>query len=90
VAISHRLGLGSGVRETLGGQLSDGVRVIRRPCLGRMSDWPCEVENYSDLIAELAGGLGSTAYGTVQAAAEHSFLVPYPLGWMNESGVEAK
>ena len=39
-----------------------------------------EVENYSDLIAERAGGLGGTAYGTVQVAAERSFLVPYPLG----------
>ena len=37
-----------------------------------------EVENYSDLIAERAGGLGGTAYGTVQVAAERSFLVPYP------------
>ena len=43
-----------------------------------------EVENYSDLIAERAGGLGGTAYGTVQVAAERSFLVPYPLGIANE------
>jgi starvation-inducible DNA-binding protein len=39
-----------------------------------------EVENYSDLLAERAGGLGGTAHGTVQVAAERSFLVPYPLG----------
>lgn len=39
-----------------------------------------EVEAYSDLIAERAGGVGSTAYGTVQVATERSFLVPYPLG----------
>lgn len=37
------------------------------------------VEDYSDLIAERAGGLGGAAYGTVQVAAERSFLVPYPL-----------
>jgi starvation-inducible DNA-binding protein len=38
-----------------------------------------EVENYSDLIAERAGALGGTAHGTIQLAAERSFLVPYPL-----------
>lgn len=38
------------------------------------------VEAYSDMIAERAGGVGSTAYGTVQVATEQSFLVPYPLG----------
>jgi starvation-inducible DNA-binding protein len=37
------------------------------------------VEDYSDIIAERAGGLGGAAQGTVQVAAEHSFLVPYPL-----------
>ena len=35
-----------------------------------------EVENYSDLIAERAGGLGGTAHGTIQVAAERSFLSP--------------
>ena len=43
-----------------------------------------EIENHSDLIAERAGGLGDTAYGTVQVAAERSFLVPYPLGIADE------
>jgi starvation-inducible DNA-binding protein len=38
-----------------------------------------EVENYSDLIAERAGGLGGTAHGTIQVAEERSFLVPYAL-----------
>lgn len=38
-----------------------------------------EVENYSDLIAERARGLGGAAQGTVQMAANRSFLVPYPL-----------
>ncbi|MDR3440542.1 DNA starvation/stationary phase protection protein Dps [Telmatospirillum sp.] len=38
-----------------------------------------EVEGYSDLIAERARGLGGAAHGTVQVAAENSFLVPYPL-----------
>jgi starvation-inducible DNA-binding protein len=38
-----------------------------------------EVENYSDLIAERAGALGGAAHGTVQVAAERSFLIPYPL-----------
>lgn len=43
-----------------------------------------EVENYSDLIAERAGALGGTAYGTIQVAAERSFLIPYPLGIADE------
>jgi starvation-inducible DNA-binding protein len=43
-----------------------------------------EVENYSDLIAERARGLGGTAHGTVQVAAARSYLVPYPLGIANE------
>ncbi len=38
------------------------------------------VETYSDQIAERAGGLGGTAQGTIQLAAERSFLVPYNLG----------
>ncbi len=37
------------------------------------------VEEYADMMAERAGGLGGTAHGTVQIAAEKSFLVPYPL-----------
>ncbi|MDO8287772.1 MAG: DNA starvation/stationary phase protection protein Dps [Parvibaculum sp.] len=43
-----------------------------------------EVENYSDLIAERAGGLGGTANGTIQVAVKHSFLIPYPLGIADE------
>lgn len=43
-----------------------------------------EVENYSDLIAERAGGLGGTANGTIQVAVERSFLIPYPLGVADE------
>jgi len=43
-----------------------------------------EVETYSDLLAERAGGLGGTAHGTVQVAAERSFLIPYPLGIADE------
>jgi len=39
-----------------------------------------DVEAYSDQIAERAGGLGGTAHGTVQIAAQNSFLVAYPLG----------
>ena len=39
-----------------------------------------EVENYSDMMAERAGGLGGTANGTVQTVVERSFLVPYALG----------
>ena len=38
-----------------------------------------EAESYSDLLAERAAGLGAVAEGTVQVAAERSFLVPYPL-----------
>ncbi len=43
-----------------------------------------EVENFSDMIAERAGGLGGTALGTVQTATENSFLIPYPLGIADE------
>jgi starvation-inducible DNA-binding protein len=43
-----------------------------------------DVEGYSDLIAERAGALGGTANGTVQVAAERSFLIPYPLGIADE------
>jgi starvation-inducible DNA-binding protein len=42
------------------------------------------VETYSDQIAERAGGLGGTAHGTIQIAAERSYLVPYPLGIADE------
>jgi starvation-inducible DNA-binding protein len=44
-----------------------------------------EIDGYSDLIAERAGALGGTAHGSVQVAAESSFLVPYPLGIADES-----
>jgi starvation-inducible DNA-binding protein len=43
------------------------------------------VEDYSDLIAERAGGLGGAADGTIQIAVEHSFLIPYPLGIADEN-----
>lgn len=43
-----------------------------------------EVEDFSDLLAERAAGLGGTANGTVQTAAEHSYLTPYPLGVADE------
>ena len=43
-----------------------------------------EVEDYSDLLAERARGLGGTANGTVQTAAKNSFLVPYSLGVADE------
>jgi starvation-inducible DNA-binding protein len=39
-----------------------------------------QVEVYSDMMAERAGGLGGTAHGTIQVAAARSFLVPYPHG----------
>ena len=42
------------------------------------------VENFSDQLAERAGGLGGTARGTVQVAAESSFLIPYPHGIADE------
>jgi len=38
------------------------------------------VEDFSDQLAERAGGLGGTAHGTVQVASERSFLIPYPHG----------
>ena len=37
------------------------------------------VEDYSDIIVERAGALGGAAQGTLQVAAENSFLIPYPL-----------
>jgi starvation-inducible DNA-binding protein len=43
-----------------------------------------KVEGYCDLIAERAAGLGGTAHGTVQVAAERTFLLPYPLGVADE------
>lgn len=43
-----------------------------------------EVGGYSDLLAERAGGLGGTAHGTIQVAAERSFLIPYDLGVADE------
>lgn len=43
-----------------------------------------EVENYSDMLAERAAGLGGTAHGTIQVAIKESFLIPYPLGVADE------
>ena len=43
-----------------------------------------EVENFSDLIAERAAGLGGSANGTIQTAIKHSYLIPYPLGIADE------
>lgn len=43
-----------------------------------------EVENFSDMLAERAAGLGGSANGTVQIAAKESFLIPYPLGVADE------
>jgi len=43
-----------------------------------------EVDGYSDLLAERAGGLGGTARGTIQVAVQRSFLIPYPLGIADE------
>jgi starvation-inducible DNA-binding protein len=42
------------------------------------------VEDYSDLLAERAAGLGGTANGTIQVATKTSFLNPYPLGIADE------
>ena len=44
-----------------------------------------DVEAYSDMLAERAGGLGGTARGTIQAAAANSFLIPYDLGIADEA-----
>lgn len=43
-----------------------------------------EIEKYSDLFAERAGGLGGVAKGTLQHAAAATFLIPYPLGIADE------
>lgn len=43
-----------------------------------------QVEDYTDLLAERAGGLGGTAQGTIQVAAERSFLIPYKHGIADE------
>ena len=42
------------------------------------------VEDFSDMVAERARGLGGTAHGTVQTAAQKSFLIAYPLGVADE------
>jgi starvation-inducible DNA-binding protein len=39
-----------------------------------------EVESFSDMLAERAGGLGGTADGTIQTAARNTSLIAYPLG----------
>jgi starvation-inducible DNA-binding protein len=44
-----------------------------------------EVEGFSDMLAERAGGLGGAAHGTVQVAAKTSFLVPYALHIADET-----
>jgi starvation-inducible DNA-binding protein len=44
-----------------------------------------EADAYSDLIADHAAGLGGVAEGTVRAATERSFLIPYPLCIREES-----
>ena len=41
-------------------------------------------EGYSDQLAERAAQLGGTAEGTVQTAAQRSFLPPYKLGVADE------
>jgi starvation-inducible DNA-binding protein len=38
-----------------------------------------EVEDWSDMLAERASGLGGPAHGTVKIATERSYLNPYPL-----------
>ena len=43
-----------------------------------------QVELFSDLMAERAGGLGGTANGTIQTANKLSYLIPYPLGIADE------
>ena len=43
------------------------------------------VEDYSDMLAERAGGLGGTALGTIQTAASRSFLVPIGLEIADEA-----
>jgi starvation-inducible DNA-binding protein len=43
-----------------------------------------DVEGVSDDLAERAGALGGTAYGTIQTAAKRSFLLPYPLAIADE------
>ena len=44
-----------------------------------------DVEKFSDMLAERAGGLGGTAHGTIQVAAARSFLIPYDLGIADEN-----
>lgn len=43
-----------------------------------------DIQNYSDLIAERASGLGGIAQGTIQIAVERSFLLSYPLNIADE------
>ena len=44
-----------------------------------------EVEGFSDMLAERAGGLGGIAHGTIQIAVKNSILVPYPLNIADEN-----
>ena len=44
-----------------------------------------EADDCSDLIAERAAGLGGVAEGTIQVAAERSFLIPYTSRIADES-----
>ena len=44
-----------------------------------------DVEKFSDMLAERAGGLGGTAHGTIQAAVARTFLIPYDLGIADEN-----
>lgn len=43
-----------------------------------------EVERFSDMLAERAGGLGGDAEGTIQTVAKHTALIAYPLGVADE------
>jgi starvation-inducible DNA-binding protein len=42
------------------------------------------IESFTDALAERAGALGGTAYGTIKIAAERSFLIPYPIAIADE------
>ncbi|MGO9741083.1 MAG: DNA starvation/stationary phase protection protein Dps [Roseiarcus sp.] len=78
-----------GAAIDLHGQLKQAHRNVRGPAFIAAHELfdkvAGEAESYSDLLAERAAGLGGAAEGTVQVAAERSFLIRYPLRIADEN-----
>jgi starvation-inducible DNA-binding protein len=65
-------------------QMKQAHRNVRGPGFIAIHTLFDEVAGYADLLAERAGGLGGAAEGTVQNAAECTFLIRYPFGVAKE------